>query len=117
MLFFIILILSLVVSFIMPWWIVAIIAFIAALFIAKSAAHAFWSGFAAIFVVWIVLALFKSIPNNHILATRVANLFHLPNWILLLLVTAIIGGLVAGMSALSGLLIRQSFKKQPAELQ
>ncbi len=111
MLFFIILILSLVVSFVMPWWIVAIIAFVAALFIAKSAAHAFLSGFAAIFVVWIVLVLFKSVPNNHILAGRIATMFHLPNWILLLLATALIGGLVAGMAALSGLLVRQSFKK------
>jgi hypothetical protein len=111
MLFFIILILSLIVSFVLPWWIVALISFLAALFIAKSSAHAFWSAFVAIFIVWVVMALFKSIPNDNILATRVSHLFHLPHWSLLLLVTAIIGGLVAGMSALSGQLLKRTFGK------
>lgn len=36
MLFFIILILSLVVSYVLPWWIVAIIAFLAAFFISEK---------------------------------------------------------------------------------
>jgi hypothetical protein len=51
---------------------------------------------------WIALALLKSFPNNHLLATRVAHVFHLPNWLLLLAVMAIIGGLAGGLSAVSG---------------
>lgn len=115
MLFFIIFILSLIVSYVLPWWIVAIIAFLASLLIARSSAHAFWSAFAAIFIVWVVLALFKSVPNNHLLATRVAHLFPFGGqWIWLLLITGTIGGLVAGMSAWSGALVKQAFHK-PAE--
>jgi len=113
MLFFIILISSLVVSFVLPWWIVAIISFLSALFIAKTSAHAFWSAFMAIFTVWVVMALFKSVPNNHILATRMAHVFPLGgNWIALLLITAVIGGLVAGMAAMSAYLIRQAFNNK-----
>ncbi|WP_295651382.1 hypothetical protein [uncultured Mucilaginibacter sp.] len=111
MLFFIIFILSLLASFVLPWWTIAIISFLMALFIAKTSRHAFWSGFVAIFIVWIVVALFKSVPNDHILAKRVAAVFHLPHWILLLLVTALIGGLVAGMSALTGFYVKKAFKK------
>lgn len=112
MLFFIILILSLIVSYVLPWWIVAIISFIAAFFIAKSSGNAFWSAFAAIFIVWVIQALFKSVPNNHILATRVAHLFPLGGqWIWLVLITGIIGGLVAGMSAWSGALFKKAMKK------
>jgi hypothetical protein len=112
MLFFIILILSLIVSFVLPWWIVAIISFLAAFFIAKNSGHAFWSAFVAIFIVWVVMALFKSVPNNHILATRVAHLFPFGGqWIWLLLITGIIGGLVAGMSAWSGALFKKAFNK------
>jgi hypothetical protein len=112
MLFFIILISSLVVSFVLPWWIVAIISFLSALFIAKTSAHAFWSAFAAIFIVWTVMALFKSVPNNHMLATRMAHVFPLGgHWMILLLITAIIGGLVAGMAAMSAHLIRKALKK------
>jgi uncharacterized membrane protein YhaH (DUF805 family) len=112
MLFLIILILSFASGFFLPWWVVAIAAFSAAFFAGKTPRQAFWSGFSAVFIVWIVLALFKSIPNNHILATKVAQLFHLPGWWLLLLITGIIGGLVSGLAALSGLLLQKAFEKQ-----
>ncbi|MGZ3872974.1 MAG: hypothetical protein ACXVJD_08645 [Mucilaginibacter sp.] len=111
MLFFIILILTFASGYFLPWWVVAIAAFIPALFVGTTPARSFWAGFAGVFIVWTVLALFKSIPNNHILAARVAALFHLPNWILLLLVTALIGGIVGGMSALSGVLLKRAFTK------
>ncbi len=109
MLFLIILILSFASGYFLPWWVVAIAGFLAAYFIGKTPWQSFLSGFTAIFVGWTVLALFKSIPNDHILAKRVAALFTLPNWILLLFVTAIIGGLVGGMAALSGVLLKRAF--------
>jgi hypothetical protein len=112
MLFLIILILSFASGYFLPWWVVAIAAFLAALFIGKTPKQSFWSGFGAIFVGWTTLALFKSIPNNHILADRVVKLFPLPHhWISILIVTALIGGLVGGMSALSGVLLKRAFQK------
>jgi hypothetical protein len=113
MLFFIILIVSLIVSFVLPWWIVAIISFLAALWIAKGSANAFWSAFVAIFIVWILQAMFKSVPNDQILATRVANMLPLGgHWILLVLITGLIGGLVAGMAGLTGALFKKTFAKE-----
>jgi len=111
MLFVIILILSLISGFFLPWWVAAIIAFLVALYWGKTSGQAFWSGFLALFLAWLILALLKSIPNDNILATRVAHLLHLPNWTLLLVVTAIIGGLVGGLAALSGLLVKKAFQK------
>ncbi|MES2279672.1 MAG: hypothetical protein V4592_26795 [Bacteroidota bacterium] len=111
MLFIIILILSLIAGFITPWWAAAIIAFVAALYAGKKPVQAFWSGFGAVFIVWVVLALLKSVPNDHVLASRVAVLFHLPGWSILLILTSLIGGLVGGMSALSGVLVRKAFEK------
>jgi len=111
MLFFIIFILSLATSFILPWWAVAIIAFAASVYAGYRPAQAFWSGFGAVFCVWIIIALFKSIPNNHMLATRVAALFKAPHWVVLLGVTALIGGLVGGLAALSGLYVKRVFEK------
>jgi len=111
MLFLIILILSFVSSYFLPWWVAALIAFLAALFIGKTSGRSFWSGFGSVFIVWIILALLKSIPNDNILAGRVIQLFPLPhNWILLLLITALIGGLVGGLAALSGILTKKVFK-------
>ena len=111
MLFLIILILSVAVSYVLPWWVVAIVAFLAALVIGKTSGQSFWSGFAAVFVAWTILALLKSIPNENILAGRVVQLFPLPhNWIWVLLVTALIGGLVGGMGSLTGILLKKAFK-------
>jgi hypothetical protein len=113
MLFLIILLLSFISSYFLPWWFVAVIAFLAAFFMGKSAVRPFLSGFAAVFVAWAVLALFKTLPNDNLLAKKVAVLFPLGgNWILLLLITAIIGGLVGGMSALSGALLKKAFDKK-----
>jgi hypothetical protein len=111
MLFFLILILSLIASCILPWWIVAVVSFLASFFIGKTAKQTFWSGFLATFLAWILIALFKTIPNDNILAKRVAAMFHLPHWALILFITALIGGIVAGMSALSGYYVKKAFKK------
>jgi hypothetical protein len=112
MLFLIILILSFISSYILPWWMAAAIALLTAYFIGKAPGRSFLSGFGAIFVVWTILALIKSIPNDNILADRVVQLFPLPhNWIWVLVVTAFIGGLVGGMGALSGALIKRAFSK------
>jgi hypothetical protein len=112
MLFLIILILSYVGSLFLPWWIVAVAAFLAALFVGKKSGSAFLSGFAAVFVLWVVWALVKSIPNDNILASRVVQLFPLPNyWIWVLIVTGFVGGLVGGMGALSGVMVKKVFAK------
>jgi hypothetical protein len=111
MLFLIILILSFAGGYFLPWWVIAIAAFIAAYFAGKKPLRSFFAGFFAVFIAWIVLALFKSIPNDHILDKRVAHLFQLPNWLWILLLTGFIGGLVGGMSALSGILLRKAFTK------
>lgn len=109
MLFLIILILSFASGYFLPWWVVAIAAFGGALVIGKTPALSFWSGFAAVFIDWTALALFKSIPNDHILASRVAQLFPMPHhWIWLLAVTALLGGIVGGLSALSGVLLKRA---------
>ncbi len=115
MLFFIILILTFASGYFLPWWVVAIAAFLAAFFIGKTPGRSFLAGFGGVFIVWTILALFKSIPNDNILAKHVATLFQLPNWILLLFVTSLIGGIVGGMSALSGVLLKRAFAKDNSQ--
>src|SRR4051812_32393072 len=111
MLFPLILVLAFLSSYFLPWWAACVLAFMATLYFGTTSGQAFWSGFAGLALAWTALALLKSFPNDHILATRVAHLFHLPNWLLLLTVTALIGGLAGGMSALSGMLVKRVFWK------
>ncbi len=109
MLFLLIFILTLATSYVLPWWAMALIAFAASVFTGTKTSTAFWSGFLAVFLVYTIIALFKSVPNNHVLATRVAGLFHLPHWGFLLFITSLIGGMVGGLAATSGFYIRQLF--------
>jgi len=110
-LFLIIFIFSLLSGFILPWWMIAIIAFIAAFFTGKTSGKSFWAGSLAVAIAWIILMLIRSIPNQNVLANRVSALFHLPGWIWIMFVTAMIGGLVGGFAAMSGFLFKKAFAK------
>ncbi|WP_026899060.1 hypothetical protein [Daejeonella oryzae] len=115
MLFILIFIISLVLQFFLPWWIIAPIAIGMSYWKATSGRNAFTSAFGAIFLLWILMGLLESIPNENLLANRVGQLLMLPqssfNWIIVLLITGIIGGLAAGFSALSGYYLRLAFIK------
>ena len=106
-----------ILQFFLPWWIIGFIAFGIALWQARSGTDAFKGGFTAIFLLWLMMSLWKSLPNENILANRVGQMLMLPdwpiNWLLVSLITSIIGGLAAGFAALSGFLTRLAFAKKP----
>lgn len=113
MLFILILFTSLLAQFFLPWWLISPIAFVLAAWNGQSEKKSFWNGFSAIFILWVCMALFRSLPNDSLLANRVAQVFMLPassmNWLLLTLVTGLIGGLVAGTAALAGASFKKTF--------
>jgi hypothetical protein len=91
----------------LPWWSIAIIAFAIALLIPQRISKAFLSGLFGIFLLWTIVALWIDIQNNSILSHRVSELFKLGgSSILLILVTALIGGLVGGFAAMAGSSLR-----------
>ncbi|WP_395803416.1 hypothetical protein [Daejeonella sp.] len=112
MLFLLIAIVSLILQLFLPWWIIAPVAFSLAAWNAHSAKNAFISGFLAIFVIWIIAGLVHTIPNENILANRVANMLTLPSsslsWLIVLVISGVIGGLAAGFSALAGLYAKEA---------
>ncbi|HEY0669596.1 MAG TPA: hypothetical protein VGD22_15545 [Sphingobacteriaceae bacterium] len=116
MLFIIILFISLILQMFLPWWIIAIVALTFSARKAVSGKHAFVHSFTAIFTLWIAAGLLKTIPNENILANRVGEMLMLPftefNWVIILFVTGIIGGLVAGLSGLAGFYLRELFIKK-----
>ncbi|WP_423149001.1 hypothetical protein [Rubrolithibacter danxiaensis] len=115
MIFILILFASLILQLFLPWWIIGPVAFGFAAWKAYNGAHAFRSGFSAIFVLWIVMGLVKTLPNENILANRVGQMFMLPdfsfNWIIMLLISGIIGGVAAGFSALAGFYFRNAISR------
>lgn len=111
--FFISLILTILLSFaaclFLPWWSVAIAAFVVAALIPQKPFKAFLTGFAALFLLWGGLSFRMSNNNEHILAHKVSQLIlKMDNPYLLILATALIGALVAGFAALAGSYLRKS---------
>ncbi|MGQ7854664.1 hypothetical protein ACUN24_10485 [Pedobacter sp. WC2501] len=108
MVFIVILIICFLLQMIAPWWIIIVISFATCGIIGKTGKIAFWQSFFAIFLLWIGYALFKSLPNDNVLAGRVAVMTGIKLWWALLLVTGILSGLVAGISGYCGYQFRMA---------
>lgn len=94
------------------WWSLAVTAFIVALLIHQKAWKAFLAGFLGVFILWAGLAWWIDIKNDAVLSTRIAKLLPLGgSSIALIVVTAFIGALVAGMGAMTGSFLRSSGNK------
>ena len=100
--------LSYAASLFFPWWIIAVTSFVVAALVPQKAGLAFISGFVALFLLWGIQATIMDVANHHILSAKVAQLLPLGgSYIALLLLSAFIGGLVAGSAALTGSLARK----------
>lgn len=83
-----------------PWWSIAVVAFVVIALIPQSPGKSFFAGFVALFLLWFGLSFWISNNNDHILAHKVSLLIlKVDNPYLLILVTALIGALVAGLAA------------------
>ena len=104
--FILIILLSAFAEYFCAWWMIAVVAFLVALIIRTP--KSFLVGFLSIFIFWFFAALIKDIPNNHILSTKMAGVLPLHgNYILFLIVTGLVGGLVGGVAAWSGTMFRR----------
>ena len=108
-----------------PWWSIAISAFIVAVLLPQTPGRSFLSGFFAIFILWAGLCLFISFKNHHILTHKISLLIiKIDNPILIIILTALIGAIVAGFSALTAAYLRKkreitvlpSLEREPVKL-
>ena len=111
--FFISLMLTALLSFaaclFLPWWSIALAAFLVAALIPQKPGKAFLTGFIALFLLWGGLSFWISNNNDDILAHKVSQLMlKMDNPIVLVLATAFIGALMAGFAALAGSYLRKS---------
>jgi hypothetical protein len=95
----------------LPWWSIAIAACIVAFAVNQSPAKSFIIAFMSLFALWAVLAFIIDQHNESILSQKIAQVIPLGgSTTLIILVTAIVGGLVAGFAALTGSLLRKMLK-------
>src|SRR5258706_5830320 len=91
----------------LPWWSIAVAAFIVALIIPQFPWKAFLSGFLGVFILWAIIAWWIDMKNQGILSSKIAQLFHLgSSHIVMIFVSALIGALIGGFAALSGSYLR-----------
>ncbi len=95
----------------LPWWGIAITSLLVAVLVHQKAGKAFLSGLLGVFLLWAGLAWWIDMKNNGILSKKIATILPLGgNTILLILVTGLIGGLIAGFAAMSGSFLRATPK-------
>lgn len=100
--------LSFVACLYLPWWTIALMALLVAVFIPQSPLRSFLAGFTALLLLWGILSFAMSSENGHMLAKRIGLIvLKSPNPFLLILLTAFLGAIVAGFGALTGGYLRK----------
>ena len=94
---------------IFPWWSFTITSLLVSVAIHQKPGKAFLSGFLGLFLLWGGLAFLKDAANDHLLSAKVAQILPLGgSFLVLILVTGLIGGSVSGFAALTGSYFRQT---------
>jgi len=101
---------SLILTLWLPWYMIAVVAFLTGIFAGEKPGNNFLAGAVAIGGLWLIQAVWKDVANDGNLSTKIASLFsqsldmHIATPILYF-ITVLIGGLIGGLSCLSGALI------------
>ena len=91
----------------LPWWSLVIASFLVAFASGQKLFLSILAGFLGVFLLWGIMAWMISIGNEHILAHRMSRIIiKQDNPTLLVLLTALIGGVLGSISAWSGASLR-----------
>lgn len=95
----------------LPWWMVTLGPFLAAAAVPQKPWQSWLAGFSGIFLLWGLLAWWIDRENAGVMSARMAQVLPFQgSRPLLLLVTALTGGILGGFAALTGAFLR----KKPA---
>lgn len=107
----VVLLLSLALQAFLPWWTMAIGAFLTGLFFRQSGVLSFFAGLFGVGLLWFGVAFYIDASTDSILTTRVAGLLPTKTVGLMMLLTSFVGGLVGGLASMTGGII--SHRKKP----
>lgn len=89
-----------------PWWSIVLVSALVGGIFNEHAGRSFLFGFVGVFLLWGIAAFQLDLANESILSTRMADIFG-GNMVL---ITALLGGLLGGMGAMTGTLGLRLFK-------
>lgn len=107
----IVLILGFLLQLFLPWWILIFIAAISAFIMNQKVWLIVLFGFLGGLILWGGVSLYIDIENNQILSSRMGALFGGISPNLLIIVTSIVGGIIAGVASYFGISLRKAFTK------
>ncbi len=100
-------------STIMPWWNIVLLSFLIGFIFFGNGFSSFVSGFIGGGLLWLGYAWKVDIETNHIMSRKIVNLLPMVNDITyLLILTAGLGGIVAGFGMVTGNSFRQIFSNK-----
>lgn len=98
---------SIVAGMYAPWWSVAFAAGLVGLLMKQKAGLSFLSGFLGVGLTWLCFTWWIDQANGGILSARMAHVLPMGGQVLYLhLATALLGGIIGGLAALSGTFVR-----------
>ena len=105
----IILIGSALLQSVLPWWCIVLVSAAVGAFLSPTWQRAFFAAFIAIFLLWTIYPLILSLFDDFKMAEIIGKIIGgLPSGIILA-ITGLVGGFVAGISALSSFFVKQAF--------
>ena len=99
------------VSYILPYWSIAIVTFLVALALPTGNWSSFLNGFTAAFLAWSVFALILMNGPAEVINRQIAQLFSLPP-VVMALIAGLIAGLIGGFGGWSGYTLSKIFEKK-----
>jgi hypothetical protein len=94
-------------QYFLPWWTLVIGAAVAGYWAGNKGFVSFGAGFLGVALLWLVTAMIIDAQTSSILTEKVAKLFPTQSTSLLLLLTALVGGLCGGFAGLTGALVKK----------
>jgi hypothetical protein len=94
-----------IIQFFLPWWVPFLLFFLAGFFFLKDTGKSFLFGLLVGFLIWIGTSVYQDIGSFIPAAQVIADLLGGLSRILVYILTGLLGGIVGGMSAMSGTLL------------
>lgn len=94
-----------------PWWSIAVIAAISSFLLKHKFGLAAMFGFLAGILLWGGLAFYLDVENQHILSSRMGELFGGLNSTLLIVMTGFLGGVIVSLGSMVGSALQEITSK------
>ncbi len=106
-----VLVFGLIAGLTLPWWGIGVAGFTAGFWKSPTAWKALGAGFSGAAILWLAAAGYIHLKSGGILTAKIAGIAGLSDPSLLVVTTALIGGLVAALAAATGYHLRSLLKK------